>query len=116
MSKRERKGKNYLDLIPVRNPEFSWEEENGVVTVLVENKGFFNRLAQKFWGKPKISYIHLDELGSFIWRHIDGTSSVYEIADALRGQYGERVEPLYERLVAHMRNLEKYQFILAKVK
>ena len=33
-------------------------------------------MAQKLLKKPKISYIHLDERGSFIWLKIDGEKMV----------------------------------------
>ena len=39
---------NYLDYIPVKNPEIEYEEdENGKVTVYIEWKGFYHRIAQK---------------------------------------------------------------------
>ena len=41
---------NYLDRIPVRNEsERPWEEkEDGIIEVTVENKGFYNKIAQVF--------------------------------------------------------------------
>ena len=72
---------NYLDLVPHIAEGLVWksDEENNV-TLEIENKGLFNRIAQKVFKKPKISYIHLDELGSFAWLLIDGKSTVSQIA------------------------------------
>ena len=46
--------KNYLDKIPVRNESIKWTtNEEGIITLEIENKGIFNRLAQKFLKKPQ---------------------------------------------------------------
>lgn len=104
--------KNYLDYIPVHNERHKWDlDEDGNITIYVENKGVFNRLAQKFLGKPKISQIHLDEMGNFIWSYMDGTYSLYEIAQFVHEEFGEKAEPLYSRFVQYVKNLEKCGFI-----
>jgi len=98
---------NYLDKIPQRNETFSWyKEENGTVTIEVENKGIFNRIAQKLLKKPKVTKVHLDENGSFIWPLLDGELTVSEI--------GEKANPLYERLIKYLGILESYRFIVYK--
>lgn len=107
--------KNYLDFIPVHNEEFRAEtDEQGAVAILMENRGCFNAIAQKIFKKPKISYIHLDEMGSFIWPLMDGQRTVYDIAELVRDRFGDKADPLYDRLVQYMRNLESYQFIQMK--
>ena len=49
--------KNYLDYIPEKSPEITWENRAGQIVVQVKNKGFFNRIAQLLCGRPKISHI-----------------------------------------------------------
>lgn len=103
---------NYLERIPVRNPDIGWHaDENGVVTLEVQNKGVFNRIAQKILKKPKISYIHLDENGSFVWPLIDGKQSITEIGRAVDEHFGEKAHPLYERLAKFFQILESYGFV-----
>ena len=64
---------NYLEKIPKRNEKYRWTyDDNGLVTIEIDNKGFFNRLLQKIAKKPPVTYIHLDENGSFVWKAIDG--------------------------------------------
>ena len=48
MSKKSKKNeKNYLDFIPVKNPDIEYEtDENGIVTVFIEWKGFYHKIAQ----------------------------------------------------------------------
>ncbi len=104
---------NYLDRKPMRNPSLSWSKgEDGLVSLEVENKGFFNRMTQKFFKKPKISYIHLDKTGSFIWPLLDGTNDVFALGKAIDQEFGENGYPLYERLVKYISILESYGFIL----
>ena len=81
---------NYLEKIPLKNPEIQWTaDENGIVTLQVENKGVANKIAQKLLKKPKISYIHLDENGSFIWPLIDGEKDIIAVGELVKEHFGE---------------------------
>ena len=103
---------NFVDKIPVRKAELNWsQDENGNITLEMENKGVANRIAQKLLKKPKTSYIHLDENGSFIWPLIDGERSIFEIGEAVDEHFGEKAHPLYERLTQYFKILEKYGFV-----
>lgn len=114
MSKKEN-NKNYLDLVPIRKDAIGWSSDNeGLVTLEIENKGVFNRIAQKLFKRPKISYIHLDENGSFTWLQIDGKLDVNAIGKLVDEHFGEKAHPLYERLVRFFQILESYGFISFK--
>ena len=73
-----------------------------------------NTLMQKCFKKPRISYIHLDETGSFIWQLMDGRRNVAAIADSVREHFGKKAEPLYERLLKFFEIVESYDFIIWK--
>jgi hypothetical protein len=104
--------RNYLDFVPAVNENYKTEtKEDGYVTIFVENKGFFNRIAQKLFRRPKVSQVHLEEMGSFIWQHIDGCRSIYEIGQAVHEYFGEKAEPLYPRLIQYFQSLQAYDFI-----
>lgn len=104
--------KNYLEQIPVRNPEFAWKEnEKGIVTVDMVHKGFFAGLAQKLWVTPKVSHIKLDSFGSYVWRQIDGGRNIIEIGELVKAEFGDKAEPLYERLAQFLETLKKNGFI-----
>ena len=108
-----RERENYLDYVPRRNRNFPWKElENGLVVVRMENRGPMNRIAQKFFGRPPFSEIELDEFGSFVWKRIDGKRTVLEIGEALRENFGEKAEPLYERLSAFVKTLHQQRFVV----
>ncbi|NLG04707.1 MAG: PqqD family protein [Clostridia bacterium] len=103
---------NFLDLIFHRREELKWEQnEQKNITLFIENRGIFNRIAQKCFKRPKVSQIHLDEMGSFVWPLIDGEHTVYHIATEVSAYFGEKAEPLYDRLVKYMQILEKQGFI-----
>lgn len=118
MSKRKKvESKNYLDSIPRPSDVYrSVIDEQGAVTILQENKGLFHWLAQKMFHKPRISQIHLDEMGNFIWPLVDGQHSVNEIAVLVREEFGEKAEPLYPRLVQYFHNLERYGFVESDIR
>ncbi len=105
--------KNYLDLVPQINEGLNWnKDENGIVTLEIENTGLFNRIAQKIFKKPKISYVHLDELGSFVWLLIDGKTNISDMGVSVKEHFGEKAEPLYEKLVKYFEILKSYNFIV----
>ena len=106
---------NYLDNIPVVNERLSYKvNEEGIVTLAQENTGFMNRIAQKLFKRPKISYIHLDELGSFIWQLIDGETTILAMGEPVKERFGEKAEPLYPRLAKYISILESYGFVILK--
>ena len=102
---------NFLEKKPQRNPNVNWSEKDGQVTLEIEKKNIFNRLAQKLLKKPKISYIHLDETGSFIWPLIDGETDIIALGEKLKEHFGDKAEPLYERLSKYIKILESYGFV-----
>lgn len=112
MSAKKAKKENYLDKKPRIKSGLVWKtEEDGKVVFEIENKGLFNKVAQKLLKKPKISYIHLDKTGSFIWKNIDGEKTVLELGELLKNEFGEECEPLYERLAQYIGILENNGFI-----
>ncbi len=112
MAKKKIVSENYLEKIPVRNEGIVWkQDENNQVTLEIENTGFFNTVAQKIFKKPKISYVHLDENGSFLWPLLDGEKSIMDLGVLVKEHFGEEAEPLYERLAKYFKILESYNFI-----
>ncbi len=113
--KKEVISENYLKRIPMRATHVEWStEENGLVTLSVENKGVMNRIAQKLFRKPKVSYIHLDEMGSFLWPKLDGVQDIIRLGTLVDEHFGEKAHPLYERLAKYFQILESYGFIVWK--
>ncbi len=109
---KKKESENYLEKCPVRSEGLEWSaDEKGMVTLDMENKGLANKIAQKLLKKPKVSHIHLDETGSFIWPLIDGEKTIVDIGACVKEHFGEKAEPLYERLAQYFRILESNGFI-----
>ncbi len=112
MKKKNVISQNYLEKKPMRPEGLNWtKDENGIVTLEIENTGAFNRIAQKLLKKPKISYVHLDEMGSFLWPLIDGEKTITELGEYVKKKFGEKANPLYERLAKYFQILDSYGFV-----
>jgi len=112
MKKKEQIKENYLERIPLRKVGLEWTtDENGMVTLNVPNKGIFNKIAQKVFKKPPVTYVHLDENGSFVWPLIDGEKDIIKIGELVKERFGEDAEPLYPRLAKFFQVLESYGFV-----
>ena len=102
---------NYLDYVPAISPRHTWSVADGKVTIHMEHRGFYNWVAQKFFHRPRVSHIRLDEMGSFIYPLIDGKRNIGDIAALVKEEFGEEAEPLYERLTQYMKILRNNEFI-----
>ena len=107
-----KKQENYLEYIPAISEKTSWDkDETGKVTIHMVHRGFFDRIAQRFFGRPRVSHIELDKYGCFLWLQIDGKKPVGELAQAMQAEFGAEAEPLYDRLVKYMQILRNNGFI-----
>lgn len=103
---------NYLERIPKRPEKYGFSVgEDGIVTLHIENKGVFNTIAQKLFKKPKVSHVHLDAMGSFVWPLMDGEKDIAEIGRLVDEKFGEEAHPLYERLAKYFQILDSYGFV-----
>lgn len=103
---------NFLEKIPSHKEGLRWSADlHGNITLEVENKGLANFLAQKLLKKPRISYIHLDDMGNFIWPLIDGKRDIIAIGALVHEHFSDKAEPLYPRLAQYVKTLESNGFI-----
>lgn len=103
----ELKGVNLLGLAPLRVAE--WEEVEGRVIVLRPESvvGGVRGILDRFLHRMSAQRIRLDEVGSFAWLHLNGDRTVSEVGELMRSEFGDRVEPVENRLghlVQVMRN------------
>ncbi len=103
---------NYLERIPMRPESIKWDtDEKEIVTLKIKNTGWANKIAQKLFKRPEYSFVHLDELGSFVWPLIDGEKNITELGKFVDEKFGEEAHPLYERLARYFQILDSYHFI-----
>ena len=94
------KKENYLDFVPRHSKVMPWQEnEAGHVEIKRENLGVFNRIAQAIAKKLRFSYI-------------DGKKTIYQIGQAVHEEFGEKAEPLYERLSKYITTLHENRFVV----
>ena len=97
---RKQKEDNYLDKKPVR-ADIKWDTDaDGNITLHVENKGSMNKIAQVLFKKPKVSYIHLDEMGNFIWPMLDGEKDITEIGVKKLSHFTKGLQNIFRPLKA----------------
>jgi len=101
-----------MEKMPCRNAFVAWSVDHaGIVTLEMKNIGWANRVAQIILGKPRVTYIHLDEFGSYIWIILDGEKSIREIGTLVDSMFGKKAYPLYSRLIQFLKILNSYHFI-----
>ena len=77
-------------------------DENRIVTILEKQ----DHKIQRFFRKLKFNKeIDFDEISSEVFLQIDGDKTVKEIGDNLEKKYGEKVNPLYERLLIFLNHI-----------
>ena len=81
-------------------------DDNGIVTVLEKQdhkiQKFFRKLRFKI---PLYKEITLDEISSAVFLDIDGNKTVKQIGEDLVKRFGDKVEPLYERLLIFINHI-----------
>ena len=103
---------NYMDLVFTKNAEIQWRvKEDGLVEVDMENKGFFNSLAQKFSHRPRVSHIALDKYGTTLWLALDGTATVNDLLNKMNEAFPAERDKMLNRVVQFLTTLETWKFI-----
>ena len=79
---------------------------DNIVTILEKQEHkvqkFFRKLRFKI---PEYKKISLDEYGSWIFLQIDGKKNVKDLGESLEAKYGDKVHPLYERLLPFLNHI-----------
>ena len=109
---------NYMDIVFVRSEGFPWRKKEGsdgqtqgFVEIDMENRGFFNRIAQKFFKRPRISHISLDKYGTELWLALDGKATVNDVLLKMKKAFPEESEKMLNRVVQFLATLERTGFI-----
>ena len=103
--KNKYEGLNLLDLKPVRLFEFTVQDDYKV-TLLIPK--FRDKILGKYHQpiiKKKFFKVKLDTLGSFVWLHCDGKTTVRELAEKLHQQFGDAADPADERVAKFIQHL-----------
>lgn len=117
--KTQKISKNYMDSIFVHKPTLQWhlsenESKKQIVVLDVENIGFFNKIAQKFFHRPKVSHIWLDEYGSTLWQLLDGKNSVFDVVNLMNEKFPSETDKMLNRVISFFHTLQVNKFIQEK--
>ncbi|SHH38072.1 PqqD family protein [Tepidibacter thalassicus] len=105
---------NLLDFIPVKNEKYTWvENENGLISIIIKRDGFVDKLMQKAFNTPKKTTVDLDEIGSLVWKNINGKNSIEKIGNILIEHLND-TDFIYERLAKYIQMLNNNDFITFK--
>jgi hypothetical protein len=105
-------GENLLEMTPLRVAEWQEVEDRVVVERPRPRARGLRGLGERVSYLLSMRKIRLDERGSFLWHLVDGEHSVAEVAEAMRSEFGEQVEPAEER-VGHLIRLLRREHLLA---
>lgn len=109
-SKKNKKEDNFLMYVP-RKKHLTFEESKGIVKLIFHHDKIIEKVVRWLVKKPCISDVELDKYGSSVWLLIDGSNTVYDIGQELLMEFGEKIEPVYERLVMFLRYLNRKGWI-----
>lgn len=88
----------FLNYRPKRVLE--WREDPDGRVVLLRPKFGSSSWAEKFtnWLGAKHYRIRLDDIGTAVWKSLDGETPLSDVVESLREQFGKRIEPAETRL------------------
>ena len=83
-------------------------DENNIVTILEKQDNRVQRVFRKLGFKiPEYKKTLMDEYGSSVFLQIDGSKTIRDIGKSLEERYGDKVQPVYERLLLFISYLEQ---------
>ena len=82
-----------------------------MVEIDMENTGFYHWISQKFFRKPRVSHIALDQYGSVVWQSIDGHNSVMDIVRIMEKEFPGETDRMLDRVVTYLATLQRNSFI-----
>lgn len=92
------------------------EAESGIITVLEKQDHRIQTALRRLKFRiPEYKKTELDEYGSFIFKNIDGKTSVEGLGQTLKEHFGPSVEPVYDRLAMYLHHLEKAAGLIERV-
>lgn len=113
MRENNKKQDNFMLYIPQKK-HINFIEKNSRIYLIFYHNKFIEKLARKLFKKPPITDIELDELGSEAWRLIDGEKTIIQITEKMKERFGEKCEPVNERLILFIRYLNRNGWIKLK--
>lgn len=109
---KKNKNTNFLDMIPIKRDKLRTKiTDEGRLQIIVPRKGLLDKIVRLFLKTPRTMKIDLDDIGTWVWNSIDNKRNMGQIGEILKKEFGDQIEPVYERLAIYMKTLENNKFI-----
>lgn len=104
------KSKNFMEMRPKRNGNIEWSEGE-IVVLQIKRNGKMDKIMHRIFKTPLVTNLELDEMGSYVWGNCNGEKNVYEISISLQRHFGDKAEPVVERLIQYIKILKNNRLI-----
>ncbi|HCQ91174.1 MULTISPECIES: PqqD family protein [unclassified Clostridium] len=91
-----------------------WKEENGKVILCLKINDPVKKFLAWMVRRTPMTNLELDDRCSMVWKHMDGSRTVYDIAKLMAEKYKEDVNGELYRLVTYLKYLSKRGWIKFK--
>lgn len=112
MQKNKKSTDDIMNCIP--NRLFEWENNSDTGRIVIIRPKYKSELGKLIFGsflkKPDFK-VNLDDLGSVVWKNMDGKNTVKMLGEILAAEFGPEIEPIYERLAKFLIQMHKDKFI-----
>lgn len=97
-----------LNIIYKISDSFQYEVgTDNIVTILEKQDHKIQRFFRKLKFRiPEYKKTSLDEYGSCVFLQIDGKKTVKDIGENLEVKYGDKIQPVYERLLLFLNHID----------
>lgn len=103
---------NYMEQIPMRDDKHPWRMTvDGMAEVDMEHNGFFDRIAQRVFKKPRTSHIALDKYGTVVWKSMNGENTIADIVQIMEEAFPDETDRMLDRVVTFIITLRHNGFI-----
>ena len=109
-NKKGNKETNLLELIPIRISDWKDNDEGLITLILPKFKSKIGKVFASILKNPMYE-VKLDAVGAFLWRECDGKNSIYDISQGMLKEFGDDIEPVYERIKTFINMLKNLNAI-----
>ncbi|MDF2673767.1 MAG: hypothetical protein K0R09_2032 [Clostridiales bacterium] len=100
----------YFPVIKLNN----WEDKDGRIVLCIKTNDPLKKFLAWMVKKSPVTRLELDDRSSTVWKHMDGSSTVYDIARYMSETYKEDVNDELYRLVTYLKYIAKRGWIIFK--
>lgn len=97
-------------MVPKRRENIDWEDADRIL-LRIRREGSVHKFMNKFFRTPLNPTVELDEIGSVLWKNCDGIRNLHEISEEMKSIFGEKIDPVYDRLLQYVGILKTNNFI-----